>query len=38
MNEFLRFVDLSKTIPDMSVWRDRVDMIPAKGVVDYLSE
>ncbi|KAJ4287123.1 hypothetical protein N0V88_007745 [Collariella sp. IMI 366227] len=38
MNAFIRSVDASGAKPDMSVWRGRVDLIPARRVVEWLGE
>lgn len=35
---FIRFVDASGLTPDMSLWKGRVDLIPAEEVVRWLSE
>lgn len=38
LNEFVRFVDISGTIPDFSGWEGRIDMIPAEEAARWLSE
>jgi hybrid polyketide synthase/nonribosomal peptide synthetase ACE1 len=38
LEEFVRFVDVSKTMPDMSGWEGRMDMIPAEEAAQWLSK
>lgn len=38
LDSFIHFVDLSGTIPDMSVWAGRVDLIPTQQVSQWLGE
>jgi hybrid polyketide synthase / nonribosomal peptide synthetase ACE1 len=36
LDEFVRFVDVSGVIPDMSGWEGRIDMIPAEQAAHWL--
>ncbi|PGH21386.1 hypothetical protein AJ80_03303 [Polytolypa hystricis UAMH7299] len=36
LDEFVRFVDMSSLIPDMSGWDGRIDMVPAEQAAQWL--
>ncbi len=38
LDAFIRFVDVSGTTPDMSVWSGRLDLIPAEEVAQWLCD
>lgn len=38
LDTFVRFVDASGLTPDMSVWKGRVDLIPAEQIAQWLGE
>ncbi|RHZ73669.1 hypothetical protein CDV55_102888 [Aspergillus turcosus] len=38
LDEFARYVDVSRVMPDMSGWDGRIDMAPAEQVATWLSE
>ncbi|KAL3417500.1 beta-ketoacyl synthase domain-containing protein [Phlyctema vagabunda] len=38
LKEFLRFVDLTRLVPDTSGWEGRLEMIPAQQVARYLCD
>ncbi|KAI1172035.1 putative hybrid NRPS/PKS enzyme [Nemania sp. FL0916] len=37
-DEWVRFIDVSRVIPDMTNWEGRIDMIPAKVAANWLCE
>ncbi|KAL4976935.1 hypothetical protein BDW66DRAFT_166095 [Aspergillus desertorum] len=38
LDEFVRFIDVSGVMPDMSDWEGRIDMSPARQITEWLSE
>ena len=38
LDEFVRFVDVSNLIPDLSGWEGRMDMVPAEQAARWLTE
>ena len=38
LDEFVRFIDVSGVIPDLSGWEGRIDMIPAEQAAHWLCE